>query len=158
MALAPDRLILRPKTSGAFLRFLVCFAFAGCSVWWLIAGPAKDQFTAWGGLALFGMGSVIFASHSLPSANFIELSLDGLMVCAQWRSQLYKWASITQFSLGCLEGGADLFVVFYHRPENGEPKPGQKPEFQCLNNGYGMTEEELANLLEQWRVRHSPHL
>ena len=170
-------LILRPNPTKLFLLGGVSFAFTLIGVWML---KEDEALIAWLTIVFFGLGS-IFAMLQLLffQKNYLRLDHEGFLVSNPFGSYSLKWSDIEEFAVGKIgtsqnEAISSLLdavgidnpsgvkaVVFSYSESYKRFRTARKivkglglsggHEGALSADTYGMTAEELANLMNTWR-------
>ncbi len=117
----------------------------------------NGRFMDWLGIIFFGFCSIVFALQLLPNASYLRLTPEGFTMCSLFRSHSYSWTEIENFAVG--HASRMKTVVFNHpsfHTKQATLKKANKKFFgfeACLPDTYGMSAEELADLLNRWRRR-----
>ena len=149
-----NTLTLRTKPIKMLLYLLGSLLFVVIGVLLL-----RDTFVGWLGIGFFGLCSIVFALLLLPNASYLELTPEGFTIRSLFRSHSYSWTEIETFAVGY--ASRMKTVVFNLSPfyENQHTlRKTNKKLFgfeACLPDTYGMSAEELADLMNTWKRRFS---
>ncbi len=113
----------------------------------------------WLGIGFFGLGSIVFALHLLPNASYLRLTSEGFTTCSLFRSHSYSWTEIENFAVGY---ASRMKTVVYNYSSSYK----NQNALRKMNKGifgfeagfpdtYGMSAEELADLMNNWKRRFS---
>jgi hypothetical protein len=155
-ASSASELTLRPGRLRNFV-FLIGGAGFTAGAWWL---SDEHQVVGWLGVIFFGAGAVAFAILLLPGASFLKLTRDGMTVVSLFRRSTYRWDDIDSFGVMSLEkfGGTKyvgiIFSASYQGHKIGRKMVATMTGFQGgLPDTYGMSADDLVDLLSDWRLR-----
>ena len=113
----------------------------------------------WLGIGFFGLGCIVFVLQLLPNASYLRLTPEGFTMCSLFRSHSYSWTETKTFAAGYVSQMKT--VVFSHSPSYTKQisiRKMNKKHFgfeSCLPDTYGMSAEELADLMNKWKRRFS---
>jgi hypothetical protein len=114
----------------------------------------------WAVVLLFGAGVVVFCLTLLPGSAYLRLDPAGFTVCTLYRAHSTRWFEVESFNVARI--GSRKMVVFNFS----DLHPGQ--EFvrklssavsgyeAALPETYGLSAEELAAIMNDWRGREGP--
>lgn len=135
----PQPLILRPS-KRIWLLFIELFVTSICvyEFWvWLPGGAVK-----WLLILLFALGGLLSAADNLPGARYLELGPGGFVICVLFRKgPPVPWAAVSSFRVARARLGRKATVVFDLAGAG-----------QALPETYGMTPQDLADLMNQWQA------
>jgi hypothetical protein len=107
----------------------------------------------------FGLGGVVFGVQLVPGASYLRLSGEGFVVCTLFRRQpIVSWKEASAFRVALVPPRRTKMVV-YDRA-SGDPQRAARrinkflvgPD-EGLPDTYGMKSPDLADFLNDWRVR-----
>ena len=115
--------------------------------------------SGWFVTVVFSVGIAVFCVHLWPGACYLKLTPDGMQHRWMFRDYPFAaWAAVSEFAVGRL-GRGDSRVIFSTYPGitpglkfGGVPSPGTS----VLPDNFGMSAEDLATLLNTWRLRYFP--
>lgn len=166
-----DTLVLRPTglspfftmTSRRFLLLLVAFVVLG-----LAEMATGDRVDGWVYLALALLFLAAGLLQRLPKISYLKLTPEGFAERHLFQSRsLVRWQDVEQFIIGhanwawWLGLGLLKWVAFNFVPAYAERSTREKlvrrwfGYDRSLLHVYGRSPDELAELLNQWRARHS---
>jgi hypothetical protein len=145
------------KLRSSRLRFLfllgVSLAFSAAGV-----GMIRDgHVLGWLVFLFFGAGVVVFFLSLLPGSSYLELDSAGFTVCALFKPRTTRWHEVTAFRVGRV--GTRKSVVFdFTELQQGRALAREAAALleDCegaLPGTYGLSAEELAQVMEEWRRR-----
>jgi hypothetical protein len=106
----------------------------------------------------FGVCSAAFAVHLWPGASYLQLSPEGFVACSLFRRQpLIRWDSVSEFRVAPVPGSGMKMVVYScdhsRHPRLAAVNRTLVGATDALPDTYGRTPDELAALLNEWRLR-----
>lgn len=112
----------------------------------------------WLGVSFFGLGVVVFVVQLIPSASYLRIRSEGFMFCALFRkSPLIPWQDVSHFRVGNVPPKGHPLVVFdWHTGSHRGLRQVNRylvDDTDALPDTYGLSPEELADLLNMWRSR-----
>jgi hypothetical protein len=145
-------LILRPNRRRYLLLLLSC---AGLAAGALTA--RKSDPINWIGILLFGSGVIVFSLLLLPGSAYLKLDSSGFTLCTLFRAHSTGWYEVDSFQVGRIAGRK--MVVFNF--SNLHPGQGVLRKLSSAVSGYeaglpetyGLSAEELAAMMNDWRER-----
>ncbi|MBD0370522.1 MAG: PH domain-containing protein [Pyrinomonadaceae bacterium] len=174
-----DTLTLRTKSTKWLLYLVISLVFVAAGVL-----TFKGEIMSWLVIIFFGLGSVVFALQLFSNASSLQLSSEGFTVRSLFRSHSYRWSDVEGFAVGRMgnikhEGAglaldvAGAFIPGAMNPRgiktvvfNFSPSYQNKHALRKINKGlsgyeaclpdtYGMSAENLAELMKEWQRRFS---
>jgi hypothetical protein len=148
-----DQLVLRASKLKNLLSALVSCVFIAGGVWLILGGDGIGWFVA----GFFGLCLIVFLVQMLPQSSYLRLDPEGFEIRTLFQSSRYKWDDVAVF--GTKKIGSKM-VIFLFSPEyeNGKTARGISLAVAgvegALPDTYGMSAEELANLMNEWREKH----
>lgn len=139
-------------------------ALAGGALFAVMGGiliATEDGLAGWLCIALSGIGTIVAAISMLPGANSLTLDKDGFNSTALFRIRnRSRWQDVTNFqALAAFPPApADVKLVWYNDSQWNGWKLAKFDTAMfgynaMLGDTYGMSAEELAQLMAQWRNR-----
>lgn len=137
-------------------------AFVAIFVWMLRADPddvsAPERWTAWAGLLFFGLVMLVAAVALLPGAGSLTLDADGFETCSLFRRFRTPWRQVSEFQVGAYTtpGRLQRTVIYDDAKPASLFAHSVRQMFgrnSALPDTYGLSHEELARLMTQWRTR-----
>ena len=151
-------MVLRPaKTKTVFL-LTISLAFTVIGAYAIGAGKG---IVGWFVGVFFGVCSAAFAIHLWPGASYLQLLPEGFVACSLFRRwPLIRWDSVSEFHVAPAPGSGMRMVVF-SRDSSRHPRLAAINRSlvgatDALPDTYGRTPDELAALMNEWRLRASP--
>jgi len=149
-----DTITLRTKPTKALLYLFVCLLFVviGVSIF-------KGALIDWFGIGFFGLGCIVFVLQLVPNASYLRLTPEGFTMCSLFRSHSYRWTETKTFAARYVSHMKT--VVFNYSPSYTKQIAMRKMNKKlfgvesCLPDTYGMSAEELADLMNKWKRRFS---
>lgn len=118
------------------------------------------------GLVLGGICSLVAVATALqllPGASELVLDSEGFSIKAMFRKQRYLWADVTGFTVGKI--GLNSMVMFDLTEEFKKRSAAEKAAAEFMKNingheaalpaNYGMTPQDLSQLMNRWRIRET---
>jgi hypothetical protein len=149
-----DELILRASRVRYARYALGCMTFVGLATLLI----RKDHAEGWWLLSIFGASAIVFIIGMLAGENFLRLTSAGFEVRTMFRSHFYRWRDVMGFGVARLN--LHKYVTIFMMPETFHQMRGREASATFSNasgmlpDTYGMQAEKLAELLEEWRIRH----
>ena len=142
-----------------FLYLMVGAAIFGGVTFSMIQDDAVGWFAAlflW--LGVLGCAvSVPIMAFFLVRGSSIQLDREGLSIRHGWRRRLLPWGSVDGFQVSVVPGPSDQEVVVYDDVTSGGTSGAINTALTghnaALPDSYGLSPDELAWLLNQWRER-----
>jgi hypothetical protein len=160
MAVQSDTKTLKAGKSRLIAITVGNLASAGIGLWLY----QRDHSTT--GLWLSGICSLLAiatAVQLLPGASELVLDSEGFSIKALFRTQRYRWADVTGFTVGKI--GLNKMVMFNLTDEFKAQSEAEKAAGEFMKNingheaalpaNYGMSPEDLSQLLNRWHERRS---
>jgi hypothetical protein len=146
-------LTLRPKRLKYLLFALLSAGFAAVGMLMLRDGNP----TGWVEILFFGAGALVFCVLLLPGSAYLKLDPGGFTLCSLFRSHSMRWFEVESFAADWI--GARKMVVFnyskFHRGQDRLRKVASTIAGYeaALPDTYGLTAEDLAAVMNDWRRR-----
>lgn len=150
-----DILVLHPRRRLGLLLVSGLFTLGGAAL------IAIGDTTGWLVLGFFALCDLWLLLHMLPSAMCLRLTADGFECRALHRRHFVRWHDVAGFGVASLNEGAHRMVCFNYVPHCTSPRVLRRLSAQSagydagLPDAYGMSPENLAELMSQWLARHS---
>jgi len=149
-------LVLRSSKRRLALYLLVCVAFVTFSV--LQVTRHQAHVIDWVCAVFFAVGATVFTVQILPGASYLTISSDGFYFCSFFRRKpLIRWEEVAGFRVVRVPPSGHGLVAFErHMAEEGRVRRINRflvGATDCLPDSYGLRPEELAELLNEWRLR-----
>lgn len=145
--------VLRPSRGKLLAQVLLGLVFAVVGVWMGRSGKSAGWFVA----GVFGIGSLGLSVQLFPNASYLALSAEGFVMCSMFRPWKFAWTDVGAFAVGHL--GNRKVVMFNFSDSYRKLAAGRavariiSGAEGALPDTYGMGAEELARLLNEWRLR-----
>lgn len=149
-----EELILRAGRVRYAMYALGCLVFVAIGS--LLAERGRPE--GWWLTLFFGASALLFLIGVAAGENYLRLTPAGFEVRTFFRSHFYRWQDVLGFGVARLH--IHRYVTIFMMPEYIETLRGREASAAMtgvegmLPDTYGMRAEDLAELLEQWRVRH----
>jgi hypothetical protein len=152
-----DELILRPRRLIILLAVIAGAALAANAAFELRTG-VSGPFFAGIGIVFFGGGAIAFSSLLLPKGAYLKLDSGGFTACWLFRTHRYRWSDVDRFEVRRI--GWREFVGFNlsKEPRSRQSAPRLSWRVVGFDGGvpaYGMSAQELAALMNEWRQRYA---
>jgi hypothetical protein len=150
-----EELVLRPSIKPMLWLFLVSGLFVALGVGML----EKQPLVAWAAIGLFGLGMLVALIMLIPGSCSLRLSSSGFTVRKFFFPTHYNWNDVTPFGVFSVSGNKMVAFNF-----TGVYKVGRWGNLSQTTTGYsaclpcnfgGMTAEQLADLMNDWRNRYA---
>jgi hypothetical protein len=146
--------VSRIKALGVLLG---CVAFVAIGVLILRYGDgeAEEIFGAWLAIVFFGLCAVVAAVMLLPGAGSLTLAADGFTMCSLFRKAHTPWRQASDFTVARSRDRRMTFVGYEDARASGAAAETSRSLIgrnAALPDTYGLSHEELARLLTQWRA------
>jgi hypothetical protein len=133
---------------------LVCAGFCFAGVFLIPRNPV----VAWLGLAFFGLGAILSLIVVLfPQISSLRLAPEGFYLRSIVRTQFISWGDVSLFGVASIS--MNEMVVFNYAATYTGQRLGRSLAFDlvgwegALSDTFGMSAEELANLMNAWKRR-----
>ncbi len=151
----PGPLTLYPSRSKYILFFAasLCFVALGLSVLVKVDNSATSWFCLW----FFAACAVVFGIYLLPGSVSLTLDADGFQIRHFYFVRTALWQNVTNLDVYCVPFSPTKLVVYIDTQLNGW-RHGRwvitSMGFNAiLPDTYGMSADDLAALMAQWRAR-----
>ncbi len=160
MTQGSEVLVLTPSRLKSLLLPLVMAAIVFIGICGAMGGPEDDAWVMWVLAGIGLVGFLYFTAKMIPGACYLRLSPEGLVICHMWRLTRYRWSDIAEVGVMKITDGEGTSrkVGLNFGPALANPHGRSKRTLgfeTALPDNYGMDFEALADLLNQWRTRHS---
>lgn len=159
-----QNLRLKPGKVRAIRLLFISGVFVAIGIW---MGRGGDT-TGWLCAAFFGLGVLVGGVKLIPGSCYLDLSADGFEVRSMYRSWRVRWSDVSNFfpvRYSNVIGGTFIrlpeqvgwnYVAGYkaHAAMRGFAASNIGAE-AALPDTYGRSAKELAQLLNEWRTKHS---
>lgn len=153
--------VLYPSRSKsvAFLVVSVLFVLGG--IWLRDDGPV----VAWLTIAFFGLGAAVFSANLLPGSSYLKLTSEGFEQRVLFRTHNEDWINIQHFEAYRNPTSSSRLVGFVYDPNyasTARGAAGRKISRSmvgldgALPDTYGMSADELAELMNDWLESSKP--
>ena len=155
-AVAASEIVLRPDKQMVFLRLALCLGFVIGSK--MMIDRHYAPVIGWIGIVFFGFGVLVFLTQLLFDPSWLYIRSDGFSYCNLFRkSPLILSRDVSDFRIARVPPSGNRMVVFDWNaaPSSGVRRfnTGAVGATDALPETYGMGPEELAALLNDWRLR-----
>jgi hypothetical protein len=149
----PGPVTLAPSRTKWILILLGCAVFVAIALF----AMQGNTFMRWGGIAFFGTGMAVAIVGLLPGASRLKLDREGFEFTALFRRHSVRWQAATGFEAVAIPPSGLKMVVFDDAGAKGRALGKFSVSLVGRNSGvpdtYGMSAEDLAGLMAQWRER-----
>lgn len=112
----------------------------------------------WAVASLFGICTLVGITMLLPASSYLRITTRGFTVCSLFRAHTFQWSDVSEF--GVSKVGPNKMVMFNFAASY--TKTSSVRSFNAsifgyeggLPDSYGLSHEELANLLNGYLQRH----
>jgi hypothetical protein len=147
---------LRPNRLKYLLILIVCAGF-------VVGGTlnvAKNSLIGWSEILFFGSNAIVFGGLLLPGSAYLKLDPTGFTICSLFRAHTLGWHEVDAFRVGT-DRGRKLVVFDFSKLHQGQEFVRKFAStisgYEAgLPDTYGLSAEELAATMNEWRVRASP--
>ena len=146
-----DSLRLKPSNTRSAILFIAMLVWFGIGAYRF----AEVGGILWLALALVGLtGALVYGVMLLPGSSYLQASPEALTICTAFRKRTYAWKEIDSFSV---ENILNKRVVKYelHLQHAGDSSDDRRLREETLPDTYGLSPEELAKRLNDYRRRYS---
>lgn len=151
-------IVLRPSKRRTTLYFLGCLGFVIIGAMQIARHEAGV--IGWLCVLFFGLCVAVFAIQFIPGASYLRIRSDGFRFCSLFRkSPQILWRDVSNFRVTSVPPSGHRIVVFdwHAAPNRGVRRMNRHlvDATDGLPDSYGLSPEELAELLNAWRSRAS---
>ncbi len=152
----PPAIVLRPDKKKLLLYLLGCLAFVAIGIYAITRG---EPVVGWSCVLFFGLGVPVFGMQFLPGASYLRLTQEGFVVCSLFRQKpLVSWQEASGFRVAPVPFSRTRLVVYdsTSNPTNARTRRVNRSLIgadEGLPDTYGMKPQDLADLLNSWRLR-----
>jgi hypothetical protein len=150
----PREMTLYPSRKAWLPVLLISIAFTAVGIWNIPEGEGM----AWAASIFFGLGTVVSGLIvCFPKMTSLRLTDEGFIIQSLFRGQLVRWDDVSFFGVTSVGGPAMVgfsFVVSYAGQKFGRQLARDLCGYDgALPDTYGMTADNLADLLNTWKKR-----
>jgi hypothetical protein len=149
----PGPVTLYPSRRKWLLVFAGCALFAVIGFWMIKGGDLRG----WLVLIFFGLGTVIAAAAMLPGAGALVLDREGFEVTNLFRHHRTSWQDATGFQAARIPPARQKLVSYDDVTQSTKSlakiNVGIVGRNAALPDTYGLSADDLAQLMAQWRER-----
>jgi hypothetical protein len=143
---------------GMMLAIALLFVVASGFILYQPDTPSWMRAVAWSGIAFFGSGSLLSAVILLlPRSSELTLDREGFTMGVLFRRKRFSWRQASDFSLYARADSAGHKMVVYDDTAFTGTLAELNRKLSGRNSGladtYGLSAEDLAELLNAWRDR-----
>jgi len=153
LARFPGPVTLYPSRKKWLLVLLGCALFTAAGIG-MIAQAARG---GWFAAIFFALGSLVAAIMLLPGAGALALDADGFQATSLFRRHRTRWQDVTGFESVRIPPSMQKMVLFDDINMTGRTIARLSVAIAGHNGGlpdtYGLTADDLARLMTQWRLR-----
>lgn len=151
LARFPGPVTLYPSRKKWLLLLLAGLAFTLAGIW-MVATAAPE---GWFVLIFFGSGAIVSIVMLLPGASSLVLERDGFAITSLFRSHYARWQDVSVFAPMAIPFAPQKMVSFDDASAStkfvAKLSTGIAGHNSALPDTYGMSADELARLMTQWR-------
>ncbi len=153
LASFPGPVVLRPSRRKWLLILAGCSIFTAMGIWMVIGGETRG----WLALIFFGIGAVAACLLLLPGAAGLRLDADGFEVTQYFRRHGTSWQNASNFVPIKIPPANVLFVGY----DDASVADGSVARMNrsiagrdaAIPDTFGLSADDLARLMTQWRAR-----
>ena len=150
---AETELTLRPNRRRYLLNMTLAAGFVAAGALTIRKGDPRS----WAAILFFGFGVIVFGLSLLPGSAYLRLDPTGFTVCSLFRAHSTSWFEVDSFEVARIRG-RKLVVLKYSSLHRGQEFVRKLAVAIGLHEGalpetYGLSAEELAAMMNDWRVR-----
>lgn len=144
---------LRPNRLKYLVILIVCVGFAVSGTF----NVAKNSLIGWIQILVFGSNAIVFGVLLLPGSAYLKLDPAGFTICSLFQARKLGWHEVDAFRVST--DRRRKLVVFnfsklYQGQEFARKLASTVSGYEAgLPDNYGLSAEELAATLNQWRER-----
>lgn len=145
---------LRPNPWKQTVLILICAGFLALGGFLVSQGDAFG----WLCVAFFGAGLLVFLLGLLPGSSYLEFRRDGFEMSSLYRKWFVRWSDVQSFFPHRI--ASNRMVCWNCVPDHQGHASGHRLSARltgveaALPETYGRSADELADLMNQWRLRH----
>jgi hypothetical protein len=147
---------LRPNRLKYLVILIVCAGFAVSGA----LNVAKNSLIGWIEILAFGSNAIVFGVLLLPGSSYLKLDPTGFTICSLFQARTIGWHEVDAFRVGTDRGRKLVVFDFsnlHHGQEFARKFASTISGYEAgLPDTYGLSAEELAATLNEWRERASP--
>ena len=163
----PTEAVLRPGLFGALVQFAVATVLAGIGVR-AVRDPAFmkkfqsalwNRAVSWGCPIVFGLLFLTSTLSLVPSANGLFLDQSGFAERRLWMDRARRWDQVSEFRVVPKNNPNDWIIRWLYVPTTieftvgGGSVPPSQRGIETMDGNVGLSDAELARLLNAWRAR-----
>ena len=130
-----------------------CLAFVAIGLW----VRYSDPLSAWLAIGFFGLGALVAALMLLPGAGSLLLDPDGFEITTLFRRHRSRWVDVSEFEVVRMPPSRLKMVVFddARTKDSAMAKRNKSLVGRSggLSDNYGLSHDDLAEVMNEWRVR-----
>ena len=137
-----------------FILLLICIIFTWVSINLTVTN------IDWLGTILFGSGIIVFGIQLIPNSAYLRLTKEGFEIKSLFKKSFYKWKDVEQFEV--IDIHLNKMIVFRFSQAFEQNIKGRifaaylsKGFEGGLPSLYGKNAYELANILNEWKLKFS---
>jgi len=158
LASFPGPVTLHPSRRKFVFALAVCLASSVIALWLLQGDSLSPAGTAklWLGLVVFGICALVPAVMLLPGAGRLTLDAEGFEQVSLYVKRRAAWRQVGNFTVRqySLRGRTNYFVGYDDaRLSADNMKRHMIGRNAALPDTYGLSHDDLASLMTQWRAR-----
>lgn len=145
---------LKPNRKKHAFLLVVCLGFSIAGVCMIIDGEPFG----WLVTALFGLGVPTLLVNLLPGSAYLKLDPEGMETRTLYRRHFTRWSDVEEFFTRSVRGHRMVCWKYApgYRAQAGARRFAERiaGAEAALPDTYGRSAEQLAGLLDEWRIRH----
>ena len=148
--------MLHPSKRKVLLLLAICLSFTAAGVAMILEG---EGLSGWFVTAFFGLGLAVSLANLWPGASYLKLTRKGMECRSLFRRWPFiPWETVGEFGVSSVSNDESRSMVVFNRFVPAPPRlaafnRGLVGKRDALPDTYGMSPEELADLLNEWRRR-----
>lgn len=161
MPVDPSPRVLYPSRSKSVAFLVVSVLFVVGGIWLREDGPVA----AWLTIVFFGLCAAVFSANLLPGSSYLKLTSEGFEQRVLFRTHSEAWKNIQRFEAYRNSTSSSRLVGFFYEPDyasTARGAAGRKISRSmvgldgALPDTYGMSADELAELMNNWLQSNKP--
>jgi hypothetical protein len=153
--------VLYPSRTKSLTFLVVSVLFVVGGIWLREDGPVA----AWLTIVFFGLGAAVFGANLLPGSSYLKLTSEGFEQRVLFRTHSEAWKNIQRFEAYRNPTSSSRLVGLFYEPDYASTArgvAGRKISRSmvgvdgALPDTYGMSADELAELMNNWLESNKP--
>lgn len=145
----------RSKPTGILPLVLGALAFVALGFWVRRFNPAIGYLA----IGFFGLCAVGIGLNLLPNSSYLRLTQEGFTICTMFKRRSVRWADVSKFGIASIGTRKTIGWDLSQSPSTAEKAATIMTGYaSTLPDTYGLTAEELADLMNRLRNEHTSPL